>query len=190
MKKLSRLFATGVFLLFFILVARATTVIPPTFDELVGNAQMIFEGTVVDVRSDWTGEGAQRHIESLVTFNVKESIKGNASGKVTLKMMGGTVGDQTMEVTDAPKFKVGDHDVLFVENNGTQFIPLVGIMHGRFRVQRDDSGAEVVMTNEGTALSDPSQLGKNENAISNGKAFSLHAFKQAIRSNAAAHPPQ
>jgi len=41
-----------------------------------------------------------------------------------------------MEVTDAPKCKVGDRDILFVENNGTQFVPLVGIMHGRFRVKK------------------------------------------------------
>ncbi len=192
MKKIPLLLATAAFALFCD-SARATTVIPPTFDELVGRAQMIFEGTVTDVRSNWTGEGAERHIESLVTFKVKDSVKGNASGKVTLSMMGGTVGDQTLEVTDAPKFKVGDHDILFVENNGTQFIPLVGIMHGRFRVQSDSSGGEVVMTNEGVPLSDVSKLGKDETGVSSGRALSLASFKQVVRSTAAslaAHPPQ
>src|SRR5256885_6721644 len=43
---------------------------------------------------------------------------------VTLRMLGGTVGAETMEVADAPKFKVGERDILFVENNGTQFITL------------------------------------------------------------------
>lgn len=152
---------------------------------------MIFEGAVADVRSNWTGEGAQRHIETLVTFAVKDSIKGNASGKVTLQMVGGTVGEETMEVTDAPKFKVGDHDILFVENNGTQFIPLVGIMHGRFRVQRDGSGAEVVTTNEGAPLSDPAQLGKDDRASTAGRPLSLQDFKSAIRTNVAkANPVQ
>src|ERR1017187_6152731 len=41
---------------------RATTVIPPTFDQLVSEAELIFEGTVTDARSQWTGEGAERHI--------------------------------------------------------------------------------------------------------------------------------
>jgi hypothetical protein len=57
-------------------------------------------------------------------------------------MLGGTVGGETMEVADAPKFKVGDRDILFVENNGTQFVPLVGIMHGRFHVKKDTTGQD------------------------------------------------
>src|SRR5437016_11891433 len=56
--------------------ALATTVIPPSFDDLVGRAEMIFQGTVTGVRSEWTGEGAQRHIMSYVTVKVEETIKG------------------------------------------------------------------------------------------------------------------
>jgi hypothetical protein len=48
------------------------------------------------------------------------------------------------------EFKVGDRDILFVEHNGSQFIPLVGIMHGRFHVKRDQAGHESVVTNEGS----------------------------------------
>src|SRR5205085_11228404 len=88
-------------------IALATTVIPPTFDDLVTRAEMIFQGTVTDVRSEWTGEGGQRHIASYVTFKVDDSIKGNPGAKVTLNLLGGTVGAETMEVSDAPKFKVG-----------------------------------------------------------------------------------
>ena len=47
-----------------------TTVIPPTFDELINRAQVIFQGVVTDVRSQWVGEGAQRSIVSYVTFKV------------------------------------------------------------------------------------------------------------------------
>ena len=47
---------------------RATTVIPPSFDELVSRAELIFQGSVTDVRSQWVGEGAQRHIVTYVTF--------------------------------------------------------------------------------------------------------------------------
>ena len=143
--------------------ASATTVIPPTFDELVGQAELIFQGTVTDVKSEWVGEGAERRIVSYVTFNVDEAIKGNAGTSYTIRMLGGTVGDRTMEVTDSPKFKVGDRDILFVENNGKQFIPLVGIMHGRYRVQQDQAtGEEVLLTNHGHALTDVKQLGKDD----------------------------
>ena len=46
----------------------ATTVIPPSFEQLVQQAELIFQGTVTDVRSIWEGEGAQRHISTYVTF--------------------------------------------------------------------------------------------------------------------------
>jgi hypothetical protein len=185
MKKFSRLSISGTFLVA-ACAALATTVIPPSFDDLVGRAEMIFQGTVTDVRSEWTGEGAQRHIMSYVTLKVEEAIKGNPSASVTLRMLGGTVGAETMEVSDAPKFKVGDRDILFVENNGTQFVPLVGIMHGRFRVKKDEAGRDAVFTNEGSPLTDVTQLGKNEAAASAGRALSTGEFKQAIHTKALA----
>jgi len=158
-----------------------TTVIPPTFDELVNQAQVIFQGIVTDVRSQWVGEGAQRSIVSYVTFKVEDAMKGNPGSTYTMRMLGGTVGDQTVEVTDSPKFKVGNRDILFVENNGSQFVPLVGIMHGRFRVEREQaSGREVVMTNEGEPLSNVSQLGKNKQAANAGTALSIDEFKSAV----------
>src|SRR5882672_7016157 len=116
----------------------ATTVIPPTFDQLVKDAELIFQGTVTDARSIWEGEGGQRHIETYVTFTVDDNVKGDAGASYTIRMLGGTVGEETMEVSDAPKFKVGDRDILFVEHNNDQFVPLVGINNGRFRVQRDE----------------------------------------------------
>lgn len=169
---------------------RATTVIPPTFDQLVSQAELIFQGTVTDVQSQWTGEGAQRHIVSFVTFKIDEQIKGDAGVTYTLRMLGGTVGDQTMEVTDSPKFAAGDRDILFVENNGRQFVPLVGIMHGRFRVQRDaGSGREVVANDHGGPVHDLAKLG-TEDATAHTDAASESSlsaadFKVAIRSKLA-----
>ena len=170
--------------------ALATTVIPPSFDELVSRAEVIFEGTVTDVRSQWVGEGGQRHINSYVTFKVEDAIKGKPGAQITLQMLGGTVGSETMEVTDAPKFKVGDRDILFVENNGTQFVPLVGIMHGRFRVKKDKTGRDAVFTNEGSPLSDVTQLGKNEAAASAGQATSAQDLKHVIHAKALAQSAQ
>jgi hypothetical protein len=185
MKKFLRLLISGACLIF-AGTALATTVIPPSFDELVSRAEMIFQGNVTDVRSEWTGEGAQRRIMSYVTLKVEDAIKGNPGSTVTLRMLGGTVGGETMEVSDAPKFKVGDRDILFVENNGTQFVPLVGIMHGRFHVEKDATGQDAVFTNDGSPLSDFTQLGKNEKAASAGRAISKQEFKRAIQAKAQA----
>jgi hypothetical protein len=166
----------------------ATTVIPPSFDELVSQAQIIFQGTVTNVRSEWAGEGAQRHIVSYVTFKVNDAFKGNPGDQITLQMLGGTVDGKTMAVTDAPKFKRGDRDVLFVENNGTQFIPLVGIMHGRFHVRQDANGHDVIYKNDGSPLASTDQIGKESGA--EGAPIALQQLKQAVQARAAQLAPQ
>ena len=159
----------------------------------MAQAEIIFQGTVTEVKSQWTGEGAQRHIVSYVTFQVDEAVKGDAGASYTLRLLGGTVDGQTMEVTDTPKFKAGDRDIVFVENNGKQFIPLVGIMHGRFRVRQDkETGAEVIVGNHGQAITDLAMLGRepheaHHKATTNGidtgaeKTLAASDFKAAIK---------
>jgi hypothetical protein len=167
--------------------AAATTVIPPSFDELVSQAQVIFQGTVTGVRSEWIGEGAQRRIVSYISFKVDDAFKGNPGKEITLRMLGGTVAGETMEVTDAPKFKVGDRDVLFVENNGTQFIPLVGIMHGRYRVKKDANGRDTIYSNSGAPLTSTEQVGKESLSTANAatsQAMTVQEFKQAVATRA------
>lgn len=161
---------------------RATTVIPPTFDRLVTDAETIFEGTVTALKSEWTGEGSERHIVTYVTFKVEDPIKGTLGADYTIRMFGGTVDGHTMEATDTPRFKVGDRDILFVENNGKQFVPLVGIMHGRFRVKQDEVNApESISKDNGAHVSNLAKLGSDENGASAGKALSKADFKAAIR---------
>ncbi len=163
-------------------IANATTVIPPKFDELVSRAQVIFDGEVTGLQSQWIGEDAERRIVTFVTFRVNEAIKGDPGTTYSMRMLGGTVDGRTMRVTDAPEFKVGDRSLLFVENNGSQFIPLVGIQHGRFRVQKDQSGRETLLTGGGQPLADVNQLGGDEAAVAKSKAaLSLNDFKTAIQ---------
>ncbi len=159
----------------------ATTVIPPTFDQLVRDADFVFEGKVASTRSQWEGEGAERNIFTYVTFNIEDALKGAPGATFTIRMLGGTVGDESAAVADGPRFKTGDHDVLFVEHNGTQFIPLVGIMHGRFRVEKDQSDRDVVAKDNGLLLSNVAMLGIDEKGAVSGPSLSLADFKTAIR---------
>lgn len=164
--------------------ARSTTVIAPTFDQLVDDAETIFQGSVTGVQSLWVGEGAQRHIVTYVTFLVEDAVKGTAGPTYTMRMFGGTVDGMTMAVSDAPKFNVGDRNILFVEHNGTQFIPLVGIMHGQFRVDHDPAGNEVVVRADGVAVRDVSRLGREESSADGNMAvMSSDQFKSAIRAH-------
>src|SRR5438105_8402498 len=176
-----------------LVLATATIVVSPTFEQLVQQAELIFQGTVTDVRSVWEGEGAQRHIDTYVTFQIDENVKGNTTASYTIRVLGGTVGDETMEVTDTPKFKVGDSEILFVEHNNEQFVPLVGIGHGRFHVQRDDeTGRDIVVTGEGAPMRDLSKLGREEESVSAAEGISVTDFKSAIKKQLidASHPAQ
>ena len=162
--------------------AHATTVIPPSFEQLVDQAELIFQGNVTRVSSQWVGEGSERHIVSYVTFQIKDSVKGDPGQSYTIRMFGGTVDGETMEIADGPKFEVGDEDIVFVENNGSQVVPLVGIMHGRFHIRRDDSGRELVTTNEGEPVRDVARLGTATESSATGEALTPAAFKAAIQS--------
>lgn len=159
----------------------ATTVIPPSFDQLVDQAEVIFQGNVTDVKSQWVGEGAQRCIVSYVTFNVEDAVKGAAGQSYAIRMLGGTVDGETAGVADAPTFKVGDKDILFVQNNGSQFVPLVGIMHGRFHVRKDQSGREVVTNNENEPVKNVATLGKESAASANEADLTPADFKAAVK---------
>ena len=171
--------------LFAAATVRATSVIPPSFDQLVGQAQVIFQGTVTDVRSQWNGEGAQRHIDSYITFRVEESLKGTPGQTYVMRMFGGTVGEDSMGISDGPVFHVGDREILFVENNGSQVVPLVGLMHGRFHVQHDNSGSEIVTRNENLPVKSLSRLASETESISQADAalpnMTAEAFKSAVR---------
>ena len=107
---------------------RGTTVVAPTFDDLVAKADCVVTADVIALRSDWTGEGEKRHIVTFVTLNVLRTLKGEVASPLTLRVFGGTIGTDRMEVADAPTFRVGERQILFVRNNGRQFIPLVRIM--------------------------------------------------------------
>ena len=187
MKKISFL-ALAVASLLASKAAFATTVIPPSFDQLVQQAELIFQGSVTDVRSQWVGEGAQRQIVSYITFKVEDGVKGDAGQTYVMRMYGGTVGEDAMGISDAPVFKVGDRDILFVENNGTQAIPLVGIMFGRFHVERDQAGQDVVTRNEGEPVKDVANLGHEAESTTDSATdaarpnLTAEAFKATVRS--------
>ena len=68
-------------------------------------------------------------------------------------MLGGTVGEETLEIVGAPTFKKGDVSLVFVQNNGTQFVPLTGFMHGHFRITKEPgTGEEILRKYDGTPL--------------------------------------
>lgn len=127
--------------------ATATTVVPPTLDELVSRSAAIFDGTVRARRSTWETSADGRTIITTVTFTVRDVLKGTVPAITELTFLGGTVGDMTLRVAEMPTFEVGDRDLLFVGGEQNAACPLVGFGYGRMRVVRNvANGADEVRT--------------------------------------------
>ena len=130
-------------------LVQATTVVQPTFDRLVGSSDYIVRAVVKSVDSEWRENATkpgQRYIGSKVTLEVREVIKGAPPNPLVLDMVGGRVGQEELTIDGAPKFQVGQENVLFVSGNGTNFYPLTGLMHGFFPVRHDARTGQDQMT--------------------------------------------
>ncbi len=124
----------------------ATSVVPPSFPELVAEADAIYSGrvTAVEARKLTAPDGSPL-IKTFVTFAVERVLKGAARESVTLELLGGQIGDDRLRIQGMPVFAVGDRDFVFVQRNGIQYCPLVALGHGRYRVLRDQaSGRDYV----------------------------------------------
>jgi hypothetical protein len=175
----------------------ATSVVPPAFEEMADRAELVFVGQVVGSKAEWRVAGTNQAIFTWVEFHTEEILKGSAAESVRLRFLGGTVGGVTLEVVAVPKFTVGDRVILFVEGNGVQFCPIVGVYHGKFGVRKDDgNGRDVVFMHDGKPMRDVAEIGAGEDAqfgpertkrsiATAREPMSLHDFKARIRSHLA-----
>jgi hypothetical protein len=165
---------------------KATTVIEPTFEQLVTHADAIFEGVVVNVGSTLRFSSSGRTIVTSVSFEVKRVLKGSLPGVITLEFLGGTVGDLTLEVFDIPRFARGDEDLMFVRTPGTFVSPIVAFMHGRFRIVRTSTKPEVRRF-DGRAFGSVTRLGRPSPAgvLPSEPALSLEDFETTITAEVA-----
>lgn len=175
---------------------RATSVIPPSFDELVGDAELIFRGEVTGVRSGWVGDGARRRIATWVTFAVEHALRGTAGATLTLEFLGGSVGEKALVLAGWPSFAVGERGVFFVENRQGRICPLVRLRHGRYRIVPDPGApAGRVVRDDGSPLRSGADVavpladapGRSDSAPP-AASLSLAAFETAIAARSAVLP--
>lgn len=188
-----RFFALFCAALLFVQSVGATTVVPPTFRELVAQAQFIVRAEVRAVRSEESQRNGHAVIHTYVTIAVLRSLKGDAPAQIELRVLGGTVGERTLHVAGVPRFVPGEKCLLFIENNGQQFCPLVAIMYGRYRVERRASdGVELVRRDNGAPLRTAEDvvvpMGASLPALAggNGAGLTLADFENSI-TNELAH---
>jgi hypothetical protein len=137
----------------------ATTIRPPAFAELVEEADEVVRARVVELKSYFLEEEGQRLIETAVELEVTAREKGRPAQRVTLRLLGGQVGDETLQVDAMPELQVGDDVILFIDGNGRRICPLVGWGHGVYQVRHDNStGREFLERVNGEPLTDLGQV--------------------------------
>jgi hypothetical protein len=120
----------------------AMVVLPAEFNEMVAASQTIVQGRIVDVRSFETA--GRRTIESLVTVQVVDAIKGRPGATAYFKLPGGQVGRYRRVMAGAPQFTPGDEVVLFLKGSAPVVPMPFGLTQGVYRVSRDVSGRALV----------------------------------------------
>jgi hypothetical protein len=140
--------------------ASPTTVVAPTFEELVRRAESVIVARVVNTRSAWVESRSGRSIVTDVTVSIEQTLKGPAYAERSYEFLGGTIGEDTLVVEGAPVFRVGDRDVLFVNESGRPASPIVGFMYGRFPIVHDSViGTDIVRTHDGRTLASTADVG-------------------------------
>jgi hypothetical protein len=123
-------------------VMRATVLIPIEFRELVTISSTIVRGRIVDVRADWVD--GRRAIDTFLTIEAAEYLKGGPGDIVVVRVPGGQMGRYRTIFVGAPEFQRGDEVVLFLRGNAARGAFIVGLSQGAFRVAADGSGRRVV----------------------------------------------
>lgn len=163
--------------------ASSTTVVAPTFDELVLRAESVIVARVVATRSAWVDSRSGRSIVTDVTVSIERTLKGPTHAQRSLEVLGGTVGDDTLSVEGMPQFRVGDRDVLFINETGRPASPIVGFMYGRFRIVQDpQTRVDMVRTYDGRPLASTEDVGNPRPPVkvAPARTLTLAEFVQAI----------
>jgi hypothetical protein len=121
----------------------ATVVLPAEFATVVSGSGVIVHGRVARVESHLVGP--QRAIESVVTVDVIESLKGDVGATVSFRVPNGQVGRYRRVLVGAPEFTAGDEVVVFLQGRPPSLPSVFGLNQGVYRVTRDGAARAVVM---------------------------------------------
>ena len=123
--------------------ARAIVYVSTDFPTLVADARAIVVGRVVALESRWND--GRHGIETLVTIEVEQYLKGDLGTSVTVRTPGGQIGPYLSVMPGAPRFAEGDEVALFLAGNGPALPHVLGLGQGVFRIVLDGAGRRVVV---------------------------------------------
>ena len=157
----------------------AMTYVSVDFPTLVGQAHAIAVGHVVAVEPRWR-EG-RRGIETALTLEVDQYLKGDLGRTVTLNVPGGQMGRYRSVMPGAPAFTEGEEVVLFLTADATRAAHVLGLGQGVFRIMTDRVRGERLVVPEILA-SAPGALTRIVRGDSTRRPMPLDQFTSTVRS--------
>lgn len=152
--KRTSIYSAAAFL--FTQTALAATVREVSFDHLCERAEAIICATAREVRTEASPDG--NHVLTFTRFDNLVWVKGDtieegtadgdevSSESYEVCTLGGRLGNIVEKIPGMPQFEIGNRYILFVEGNGRNICPIVGVHQGCFHIEQTEDGNEQVKT--------------------------------------------
>jgi hypothetical protein len=115
---------------------------------LILRARCVENSTAWDAGEIWT----------FTTYEPTEVWKGSAQSRVSVRLLGGRIGNLTSNVSGVPRFRIGEDVVLFLAPTTRGDFSVVSWVQGTFRIHRDQRTGEDTVTQDSASFDtfDPS----------------------------------
>jgi hypothetical protein len=145
-QKLGLLYIAAV--LSFCSAATATTLQRMSVAKMSNAAHAIVRARCVANSTRWdAGE-----IWTFTTFDVEETWKSSTRGRITVRLLGGEVGNLKSTVSGVPRFAPGEELVLFLERTAAGDFSVLSWVQGTFRIGHDRAMNEEIVTQDTAAF--------------------------------------
>lgn len=119
----------------------ATTLMQMTVAQMARASQEIVRARCIANATQWD----KGELWTFTTFDVEESWRGEANGRIAVRLLGGRTAPFTSVVSGIPHFRPGEEVVLFLQRTAQGDYSVVSWQQGTFRIGRDaDTGEERV----------------------------------------------
>ncbi|MBM2841742.1 MAG: hypothetical protein HW412_2270 [Bacteroidetes bacterium] len=131
-------------------IALSLTVEKLSLERMARESHTIVHGTVLSSYSQWE----DKNIYTYTTIRVTESLKGNRGSSITVKQLGGTVGEIGQEISGTPRLHQGEDVVLFLIQ-WKDALWIHSIVLGKFSVINEGNGPVAFNDLNNIGLVDP-----------------------------------
>lgn len=114
---------------------RATVIAPADFRDIVGSADIIAYGRVLETAVGSSED--RKRVYTIVTMQVGTYLKGGPGETLAFQVPGGRIGRYQNVLVGAPRFAAGEEAIVFLDARADGLPVVVGLNQGVFRVRLD-----------------------------------------------------